>query len=115
MRRFVLLLLTVRTTRKRNMKITIETESSYEAKVTIDDREMVFGLKNGGWSYRSGLKGKEEETTIGGMVAMKLMDILPDLLQGWMPECDNPKTGERWKLWEKLDEESADQVYERLS
>lgn len=97
------------------MKITIETENSYEAKVTIDEREMVFGLKNGGWSYRSGLGTGESDNTIGGIVAVKLMDILPDLLQGWMPDSENPETGASWELWETLDEETADQVYERLN
>jgi hypothetical protein len=96
------------------MKITIETNNSYEAKVTIDERELVFALKNKGWAYRSGLKKGEDENTIGGMVAMKLQEIMVDLLQGWMPECDNPKTGECWTLWEKLDEESADEVAAHL-
>lgn len=97
------------------MKITIETDSSYEAKVTIDDRELVFGLQNGGWRYKAGLKQGEDDSTIGGMIAMKLMDTLPDILQGWMPEYDNPQTGECWKLWEKLDEECAEYIYDRLS
>lgn len=98
------------------MKITIDTDCSYEAKVTIDGRELVFGLQAGCvWSYKSGLNKGESENTIGGMIAAKLMDILPDLLQGWMPEYDNPNTGECWKLWEKLDEESAEYIYNRLS
>lgn len=97
------------------MKITIDTDCSYEAKVTIDGRELVFGLQAGAWRYKSGLNKDEHENTIGGMIAMKLMDILPDLLQGWMPEYDNPKTGECWTLWEKLDEECAEYIYDRLS
>lgn len=96
------------------MKITIETDCSYEAKVTIDGRRLVFGYKDGGWTYKSGLKKDEMETTIGGMIAYKLFDVLPDILQGWMPEYDNPATNSCWELWDRLDEECAAYVASKL-
>ncbi|MDR2674937.1 MAG: hypothetical protein LBC18_08750 [Opitutaceae bacterium] len=91
------------------MKIIIETESSYEAKVTIDGRKLVFGVKNGGWRYKSGLKEDESENTIGGMIAFKLMDVLPDILQNWITEF------EPHGLWEKLPDAVADKIYEKLN
>lgn len=100
------------------MKIEIETDCSYKATVIIDGRELEFSAKpvsfGTQWSFK-GLKKGEGENTIGGMIATKLMDVLPDILQAWIPEFDNPKTGEAWGLWEKLDDETADQIYEKLS
>jgi hypothetical protein len=98
------------------IRVSIETDCSYQATVTINGRKLVYGYnaKEGVWLYQSGLSKEDRENTIGGMVAEKLMTPLMEILQGWMPEYDNPKTGECWKVWEKLDEECADKVYTQM-
>jgi hypothetical protein len=96
------------------MKITIETDCSYEAKVTIDGRESVYGYSHGVWDYKSGLGENEHNTTIGGMVACKLAENLNEILQGYLPDYDNPLTGNCYETWETLDEECADSVYRGL-
>lgn len=99
------------------MKIEIEFNSSYEADIVIDGRKMTYGYKDGFWKFLSGLSIEKDEhdTTIGGIIALKIAEQLPDILQGWMPEENQFRPdGEEWETWDKLSEEAADEVYERV-
>lgn len=102
------------------MKIEIEFDSSFEAKITCDGREFRYGIKDGccwGWDGFKKVTKKfdEQDQTIGGIVLCKLAEHMSDILQGWMPEFDNQKTGECYKTWEKLDDESQEAVYDRVN
>lgn len=95
------------------MKIEIEFNSTYKAKVTIDGREMTYGYKGGGFSYFKGMNPGEEENTIGGIVASKLSMPLMDILQGHMPDEESPD-GDCWETWEELSESAASEVYDAI-
>lgn len=94
------------------MKIEIEFNSSYEATVNIDGRELKLEGRRGMWTFE-GMTCDEGEGTIGGIVANKLMMPLIDILQGWMPDEESPDD-DCWETWEKLTESAADEVYDAI-
>jgi hypothetical protein len=97
------------------MKIEIEFDSSHEAAVTIDGRKMRYSVKAvDGWAWREGVTPEELETTIGGILAGKVSQILPEILQGWMPSDESPD-GDAWETWEKLSDEMSDEMLTFLS
>lgn len=96
------------------MKIEIEFDSSHEATIVIDGRKMRYGFEDGMWNFLEGIDPDEHDTTIGGMVAGKLVFPLIDILQAWLPEEESPD-GDCWEAWEKLTDSAADAIYERIS
>lgn len=102
------------------MEINIQLHNSIMATVTIDGRPLTFkgtNLSAGGssWGYAEAMTTAEMQSTIGGMIAYKLMDVLPMILQGHIPETHNPATGKAYGTWDQLDEDTADKIYEELS
>ena len=97
------------------MKITIELESSYSAKIEVDRKAFQYGFsaKTGGWGFDDGISREELEDTLGGIVIQKICDDMSTVLQSWMPEEESP-TGEPWKTWEPLSEEAAEELYDSL-
>lgn len=97
------------------MKIIIELENSYSAKISVDEKKFKYGYcaKSGGWTFNDGLTIEEMEETLGGMVITKLCDDMSTILQSWMPDEESP-SGEPWKTWEKLSEEAAEELYDSL-
>jgi hypothetical protein len=95
------------------MKIEIEFNSSYEAKITCDGKEMTYGLIRGGvWQLR-GITNDESENTVGGMVVGKLTENMINILQAWLPNEESPD-GDCWETWEKLTDSAAEEIYERI-
>lgn len=96
------------------MKIEIEFNSSTDAVVTIDGRRMKYGYRGGFWRYFDGLGLPEQDRTIGGIVAQKLMSPMIDILQGWIPD-EPTANGDMWETWQLLPQRVAEQVEESIT
>jgi len=96
------------------MKIEIEFDSSTDAVVTIDGRKMKYGYREGFWRYFEGLGPPEQDRTVGGIVALRLMSPMIDILQGWIPNQPTPN-GDAWETWQLLPKDVAEQVEESIT
>lgn len=98
------------------MKIEIEFNSSTEASITIDGRNMTYGYvpAEGSWQFIDGITGPECDNTIGGIVAVKLTDPLVSILQAWLPDEESPDN-DPWETWETLSESAAEEVSDSIS
>jgi hypothetical protein len=95
------------------MKIEIEFTDTVEAKLTLDGKKFKVGYKHGrGWAVE-GLSDQEQERTIGGIIASKLAEELPHILQAWLPETPNPQ-GDTWGTWETLPTDIADEMADNM-
>lgn len=97
------------------MKIEIEWNCSYEATLRIDGRELKV-LMRPGETRLEGVKGKDCENTLGGIIARELFGKIGDFMQAeslmfeetaWDPE---PKT-----TWRRMSDEVAESVYDRAT
>ena len=75
---------------------------------------MTYGYKDGGWSYLSGIENDELEETIAGIIACELSSKIIDVLQGHMPDEDNPITGNPYEPWEVLPMHIAEEVSDNI-
>lgn len=96
------------------MKIEIEWNCSYEARLVIDGRELKVIMKPGVTSLE-GVKGKDTDSTLGGIIAGELFGKIGDFMQAdaimseetaWDPDPKN--------TWKRLPEDVADAVYNRV-
>lgn len=96
------------------MKITIEWECSYEAKLVIDGRELKVQMRPGVTSLL-GAEGKTDNT-LGGIIASELFSKIGDFMQAeaiaseelaWDPDPKN--------TWKRLPNAVADAVYDRAT
>lgn len=98
------------------MEIKIELHDSISATVTIDGRSLKYRGRPHSmgsiWSYEDSITREEMETTIGGLIAGKIADILPNILQHHIQT--NPVTDCCYETWDTLREEIADELYEEL-
>lgn len=62
------------------MKIEIEWDCSYKAKLVIDGRELTVKLAPGVTSL-DGVKGKDIDNTLGGIIASELYSKIGDFMQ----------------------------------
>lgn len=62
------------------MKIEIEWECSYKARLVIDGRELTVEMKPGQTSLL-GVKGKDLDNTLGGIIASELFSKIGDFMQ----------------------------------
>ncbi len=95
------------------IEINIKLLGSYKAEIIIDDKKFNYGFNLGGHWHFEGIGNKELDTTRGGLIALKLVDVLPDILQGYIPEESNPQD-DAYDTWETLSNSAADQVYNAL-
>lgn len=93
------------------MKIEIELKGTTTAAIKIDGKEFAYQYmaKSGFWSFDDNISKQDLETTVGGLVAIKLCENMSDILQGWMPEEQNAKDC-CWETWEKLTESAAEEI-----
>ncbi len=93
------------------MEIKLNLQNSINATIEIEGRVMNFSL-HGLFGKEPGLHpltDEERHATIGGIVAGKLCDVLPDILQGFIPETESPDN-DCWQAWEKLPASVADKM-----
>lgn len=97
------------------MKIEIEWNCSYEAKLVIDGRELKVSMRPGVTSLE-GAKGKVLENTVGGIIASELFGKIADFMQAeavmheataWDPIPES--------TWRNLPNSVADAVYRRAT
>lgn len=97
------------------MKITIEWECSYKAKLVIDGRELSVDMKPGVTSL-GGVKGRDLDDTLGGIIASELYSKIGDFMQAeaamfeetaWDPI---PET-----TWRRMPDAVASAVYDRAT
>jgi hypothetical protein len=82
------------------VKITIEFTGTTEATVTIDGREFNIGMVTLGYEM-----DETDDSTIGGLVASELFDVVPRLMQGWAAAVqEDLEAG----TWDSLSDEAAD-------
>jgi hypothetical protein len=92
------------------MRIGITINSSHEAKLWIDGREMTV-LKTAYGTTMKGVKSPETEETMGGMVASDLYSKIADIAQAIevAQECDPDA-----QTWDKLTADAAELFYETI-
>ncbi len=93
------------------MKITIEFDDSYSAKLTIDGREMQVETTAASTKLL-GLPASKLETTLGGIVATQIFGRVRDIQQAWATACE--ETAQADCTWVALDEQTCDDIYYKL-
>lgn len=97
------------------MKIEIEWNCSYEASLRIDGRELKVKMSPGEIRL-DGVKGKDTDSTLGGIIAGELFGKIGDFMQAeatlfeetaWDPV---PET-----TWRRMPDSVADAVYSRAT
>lgn len=97
------------------MKIEIEWSCSHEAKLVIDGRELKVVMRPGITSLE-GVKGRDCDSTIGGMIASELYSKIGDFMQGeaiaYEMTAADPSPEFTWK---RLKNAVAEPVYDRIT
>lgn len=92
-------------------EINIKLQGSYRADIEIDGKKFSYGFNfNKPWHFTGLEEELEKDNTIGAAIARKVAGILPDILQGYMPDAYN-KNDECFDTWEELPDKVADKVY----
>lgn len=95
------------------MKLEIEIEDSVTAAIKIGDRTVKFGARQGIWRFFEGVNDRELETTIEGVVLLKLANVLPAVMQGYLPEEQNADDC-CWEPWETLSKKAQQEVWKNI-
>ncbi len=97
------------------MKITIEWQCSYEAKLTVDGKEMKVQKEPGITKLTMADGSPVPESTFGGFIGEKLYGLIGDLMQA---ECivaeDSLNDPGEDRTWETLDEVTMEEVQDRV-
>lgn len=97
------------------MKIEIEWNCSYEATMRIDGRELKVKMRPGVTSLE-GVKGKDTDSTLGGIVASELYSKIADFMQAeailFEETAWDPVPAVTWR---RMPEAVADAVYDRAT
>lgn len=92
------------------MKIEIEFDSSYSAKLTIDGREMSVESKPG-LTCLEGIKSPETENTFGGIVACQLYSKVAEIQQAWAAASEIDVDS---NTWDELSDEAVEAAEEKF-
>lgn len=97
------------------MKITIEWQCSYEAKLIVDGKEMKVQKRPGFTKLTMADGSPVPESTFGGFIGEKLYSLIGDLMQA---ECivDDALMGDpvEDRTWTPLDEVTMEEVEDRV-
>lgn len=90
------------------MKIEIEFENSYEARLTIDGKQLTIDSVPG----MTKLKGSEgQEYTLGGQIANTLFGTIAKIQQAWA-DVEDEDPGKN--TWDAINQEAIEAVNDRL-
>lgn len=92
------------------MKIVIEFDNSYSAKLTIDGKQLTVESKPG-LTTLVGCSGDECDATLGGIVASELYSLVAKIQQAWAAADEvQPNAG----TWDRLQDVAIDEANERV-
>lgn len=96
------------------MKIEIEIKDSVTAEIEIGGRTVKYGARQGVWKFFEGVTEQELETTIEGIALLKLVNALPDIMQGYLPDEQNAEDC-CWEPWETLSKTAQKEVWKAIN
>lgn len=93
------------------MKIQIEFENSYHAKLIIDGVEMTIETKPG-FTQLKGIKGDSLDGTLGGIAASEMYYLVSRIQQAWSAATEIDTDARTWSM---LCDEAAGEASERIA
>ena len=92
------------------MKITIEWDSSTEAKIVVDGREMKVSCRPGETRLTMADGTKVPDMTFGGFIGEKLYSTIADLMQAKCVVSDYVGFDDGRGTWEEYPEECEEEI-----